>query len=591
MSTGNGEGGDRLIAGRYRLLSRLGRGGMGTVWRAEDELLNREVAVKEVDLRGERSAEERGQQRERTLREARAVAQVRHPSVVGIHDVVLQDGEPWIVMELVDGTSLGGRLSADGPMPPQEVAAMGLAVLSALEAAHARGVLHRDVKPDNVLLERDTERVVLTDFGIARMDGSVTLTEAGAFLGSPEFTAPERTAGGGAGPESDLWSVGVLLCTALEGRSPFRRDSMSGVLYAVLYEDIVLPARAEPLADVLRGLLQRDPARRITAVEASWLLTDYLERDSKGVSPTADTMAAAPAAAPVVPQPHRPAPGRTLAEEGPPDRTSVPSPTAAGATTDFPSGPGSTSAATSGSGSGREHGRGRTMLLGIAVVLAAGAVAAGGVLLYSQHTGSGDSAAGLHPQTSATATVSATAPATVRPSASATPTSAATPSPSPSRASGTVTAIVPAGYTMRHDQAGFSLVVPDGWQRSTDADGRIFYISPDQRFRIGVHPSSVVNPDGVLATLKRQVADGPKTYTDYHDGAVQPTVFHNTSDAALMQWTWSGYANDGFGARRVQDLSWTENGRTYDFWVSAPTTRLGDGNGYFQLLQSTFQAG
>src|SRR4051812_1064255 len=204
MSNGNGDGGDRLIAGRYRLLSRLGRGGMGTVWRAEDELLNRQVAVKEVDLRGERSPEEREQQHERTLREARAVAQVRHPSVVGIHDVVEQDGEPWIVMELVDGVSLGARLAAEGPMAPREAAELGLAVLGALEAAHARGVLHRDVKPDNVLLERDTGRVVLTDFGIARLDGSATLTEAGAFLGSPEFTAPERTEGGPAGPEADL---------------------------------------------------------------------------------------------------------------------------------------------------------------------------------------------------------------------------------------------------------------------------------------------------------------------------------------------------------------------------------------------------
>ncbi|MFC1411688.1 serine/threonine-protein kinase [Streptacidiphilus sp. N1-12] len=567
MSMGNGGGSDRLVAGRYRLLSRLGRGGMGTVWRAEDELLNRQVAVKEVHLRGESSAVEREQQRGRTLREARAVAQVRHPSVVGIHDVVEQDGEPWIVMELVDGTSLGGRLAAEGPLPPREAAALGLAVLSALEAAHSRGVLHRDVKPDNVLLERDSGRVVLTDFGIARLDGSATLTEAGAFLGSPEFTAPERTAGGEAGPESDLWSVGVLLCTALEGRSPFRRDSMSGVLYAVLYEDIVLPASAEPLADVVRGLLQRDPAQRMTAVQASWLLSDYLERESGGVSPTADTLrtAAGTAAAPAVasagrepgPEPVR---DRTLPELG-------------------------------GAGAERERGVWRSVLVGAGVVVAAAALAAGGVLLFQHGSGNGANTAGGP----AGGAASSSASASVSASPTASPTATATPSATSTTAAPTTPAAVavPAGYTFRHDPKGFSLAVPDGWGRSIGAGGRIFYISPDQKYRIGIHPPQAVSPKGVLATLEGQDAAGPKNYPGYKKSTVQPTSFHNTDDAAIMQWTWNGYPADvdPWGSRRVQDLSWTEGGRTYDFWVSAPTGDIDQADRYYQIVSSTFRAG
>ncbi|MEZ0066751.1 serine/threonine protein kinase [Streptacidiphilus sp. MAP12-20] len=255
-------GTERVVAGRYRLLAQLGRGGMGTVWRAEDELLGRQVAVKEVHLRGDLSEAERLEQRARTLREARAVARVAHASVVGVHDVVEEDGRPWIVMELVDGASLAARIAAGGPLPAAECARMGLAVLDALTAAHALGILHRDVKPANVLWERAKDRWVLTDFGIAQVDGAATLTEEGAFLGSPEFTAPERLHGEHAGPASDLWSVGALLAAALDGKSLFQRTSVTAVVHAVAYGEITLPERARPLAHVVLPLLERDPARR-----------------------------------------------------------------------------------------------------------------------------------------------------------------------------------------------------------------------------------------------------------------------------------------------------------------------------------------
>ncbi|MGW9174570.1 protein kinase domain-containing protein, partial [Streptomyces decoyicus] len=270
-----GEG--RLIGGRYRLGRRLGRGGMGTVWRATDEILGRQVAVKELHLDEGTTEADARVQRERAMREARTVARIKHPNVIVVHDVVEQDGRPWIVMELVEGPSLADRLQSGGPVAPREAARIGVALLGAVHAAHALGVLHRDIKPANVLMEPGSGRVVLTDFGIAQVPGVTTLTDAGGFVGSPEYTAPERMAGRGAGPEADLWSLGVLLCVALSGESPFRRDSLGGVLHAVVYDEIELPEAARPLHAVVHGLLERDTGRRLGADETERLLRGYLQ--------------------------------------------------------------------------------------------------------------------------------------------------------------------------------------------------------------------------------------------------------------------------------------------------------------------------
>ncbi|MBT2384896.1 serine/threonine-protein kinase [Streptomyces sp. ISL-11] len=277
---------DGLIAGRYRLSARIARGGMGTVWRATDELLAREVAVKELHLDGGALAGPAAHaQIDRTLREARAAALISHPNVVVLHDIVLQDGRPWIVMELVEGRALSDVLVADGPVGAWEAARIGVALLGAVRVAHARGVLHRDIKPANVLLEAGTGRVVLTDFGIAQVSGATTITESGAFVGSPEYTAPERISGVETGPASDLWSVGVLLCVALSGESPFHRDSLGGVLQAVVHDEIRPPAGAGPLLPVVRGLLERDPLRRMGAEEAERLLRAYVERGAADRDP------------------------------------------------------------------------------------------------------------------------------------------------------------------------------------------------------------------------------------------------------------------------------------------------------------------
>ncbi|MEU5699351.1 serine/threonine-protein kinase [Streptomyces aurantiacus] len=261
----------RLIAGRYRLLDKLGHGGMGTVWRAKDETVDREVAVKEPRVPDHLPERERANVFERMRREARAAARLDHPAVVNVHDVAVVDGQPWIVMELVRGRSLGGALQ-EGTLGAREAARIGLEVLGALEAAHAAGILHRDVKPDNVLLGTG-DRVVLTDFGIAQIEGETNLTDTGGFVGSPEFIAPERVLGQRPGPASDLWSLGVVLYAATEGVSPFRRTNTPATLQSVLNAAPAPPTAATgPLAEAINGLLDKDPNRRPDAARVRALL-------------------------------------------------------------------------------------------------------------------------------------------------------------------------------------------------------------------------------------------------------------------------------------------------------------------------------
>ncbi|MFD5894150.1 serine/threonine-protein kinase [Streptomyces sp. NPDC060366] len=261
----------RLLGGRYRLVSRLGHGGMGTVWLAHDEIVDRDVAVKEPRVPDHLGAQERDNVHRRMRREASSAARIDHPSVVTMHDVVVEDDKPWIVMELVRGQSLADRLQ-EGTLDPREAARIGLDVLNALNAAHEAGVLHRDVKPDNVLLGR-ADRVVLSDFGIAQVEGQQGLTETGAFVGSPEFISPERVLGQRPGPESDLWSLGVVLYAAVEGMSPYRRSNIPATLQAVLSAEPQMPARGSgAFGTIVMQLLRKDPAARPTAAEVRAVL-------------------------------------------------------------------------------------------------------------------------------------------------------------------------------------------------------------------------------------------------------------------------------------------------------------------------------
>ncbi|MFC8515932.1 serine/threonine-protein kinase [Streptomyces sp. NPDC057257] len=263
VTTGSERGAQRLIADRYLLYEVLGRGGMGTVWRAHDQVLDRPVAVKELHILSLGDGEHRVRLR-RAIREARAVARVPHPHVVGVHDLVEAEDRLWIVMELVEGPSLARRVEETGPLPPEHTAAVGLQLLDALEAVHAVGALHRDVKPANVLLRRDGN-AVLTDFGIAALDDGDFLTTTGELVGSLEFMAPERVTGAEAGPASDLWSLGVTLATVCGGQSPFRRPAAPATLHAVAYEEPALPERLGPLRPVVQALLRKAPQERPSA--------------------------------------------------------------------------------------------------------------------------------------------------------------------------------------------------------------------------------------------------------------------------------------------------------------------------------------
>ncbi|WP_328744764.1 serine/threonine protein kinase [Streptomyces sp. NBC_00285] len=266
MSEADGGPGRRVVDGRFELEARLGGGGMGTVWRARDLVLHRMVAVKEVrppdrDL-AEYDPEGARMLRERVLREARALARIDHPNVVTIHHIV--DGGdgtyPWIVMELVSGGSLADLLS-QGPMPPADAARIGRGVLAALTAAHDADIQHRDVKPANVLLRSDG-RPVLTDFGIAAIRETTSLTATGSIIGTPDFMAPERISGHEGGAASDLWSLAMMLYTAVEGHHPLRRGNTLATLAAVLNDDVPPPVRAGALGDILMSVLVRDPAAR-----------------------------------------------------------------------------------------------------------------------------------------------------------------------------------------------------------------------------------------------------------------------------------------------------------------------------------------
>jgi serine/threonine protein kinase len=290
--------GNRVVAGRYALTDVLGRGGMGTVWLATDQVLERKVALKEVTFSVHLTDEERAILRERTLREARAAARLDDPHVTTVYDVVEEDGKPWLVMEHVSARSLQEILEQQGPLSPAAAARIGLDVLAALDAAHHAGIVHRDVKPANVLVARDGH-ACLTDFGIATTTGDSSLTTQGALIGSPSYMAPERANGQEPRPPVDLWSLGATLYAAVEGRPPFDRGEPMATLMSVVSEHPAPMLRAGPLEPVLRGLLTKDPARRSTGVQVQRQLTALLSTPAPPPPPPTTTPAPVPAPRPV----------------------------------------------------------------------------------------------------------------------------------------------------------------------------------------------------------------------------------------------------------------------------------------------------
>ncbi|KAB8182286.1 serine/threonine-protein kinase [Microbispora catharanthi] len=296
-----------LLAARYRLIEPVGRGGMGTVWRARDELLDREVAVKEVRLPLVLDEDLRAELCARTEREGRATAMVAHPSVITVFDVITEDDRPWIVMELLRARSLEELIRQEGPLPPRRVADIGRQVLGALRAVHAKGILHRDVKPSNVLVT-DDDRAVLTDFGLAALEGDASITQAGIVLGSAGYIAPERVLGDKASPAADLWSLGATLYTAVEGRGLHGRRTAAAALAALTSGAPIPMDKAGPLAPVLRGLLQIDPAARLDGVRAAHALSRIAAGGSAEDPFASPLRAGRPTPPPTAPQPTAPEP-------------------------------------------------------------------------------------------------------------------------------------------------------------------------------------------------------------------------------------------------------------------------------------------
>ncbi|MEU1590365.1 protein kinase [Micromonospora sp. NPDC005710] len=432
-----------LIAGRYRLLDLVGTGGMGRVWLARDEMLHRDVAVKEVVPPSWLAETEREELRLRTLREARTAARLNHPNVVRLYDVVHDRESPWIVMEYVPSRSVQQIISAEGPLSPQRTARIGLAVLAALRAAHAAGVLHRDVKPHNVLVA-DDGRVVLTDFGLATFDGGEgAMTGPGTVLGSPQFVAPERAREGVSDARTDLWSLGATLYATVEGQSPYARSSAMATLSALATEPPDPMRRAGPLGPVLTGLLQRDPWRRLTAAEAEPLLRSAAASHDEpaGSTPSAAVAAVRGTGRAVAPRPVEPA--------GPAGDPATPS-----------SRPPRT-------GSSRRR---RLIALGGA---ATALLVAGGVTLalVNQHgdptppSGSGGGAPTPRPAAFACAS---TPPPTATPVVSVTPPA-------------DVKYGLREGWTWYDDPTGFRIAVPVGWARWTEGPVTCFRRSGGSR--------------------------------------------------------------------------------------------------------------
>lgn len=519
-----------VIAGRYRLLDLVGRGGMGRVWLAWDEMLHREVALKQVVPPAWLAPHERDELRGRTLREARTSARLSHPNVVRVYDVVRVDGDPWLVMEYVPSRSLQEIIETDGPVDPRRAAGIGLAVLAALRAAHEAGVLHRDVKPGNVLLARDG-RVLLTDFGLAVFDGGDgMMTRPGLVLGSPQYVAPERAAEGVSSVEADLWSLGATLHAAVEGRSPYARSTAMATLTALASQPPDPAPHAGPLAPVLAGLLRRDPRHRLGHDDAARLLAaatapavDVPARPSPAaIAPAAD-VPARPVAWPG-PQQHPDQQQGGVEAAGAPPPAAVPAGAdgpAVAAGPDGPAGADGPAPGTAGAGEGpsrrRRAAARRWGLAAAATVLAVAAGVGTALAVTDDHDGppGGDPHADApdEPWDHRPGLPGGPPPGVppppfpcVRPDATGTPVRAGS-APAGAAPAGAAPAL-PAGWLWYADSAGFRVAVPAGWLRLRSGSTTCFQ-DPATRRILGVEPyPGGGDPVGQLRAAEQDLTTG-----------------------------------------------------------------------------------
>ncbi|WP_443042761.1 serine/threonine-protein kinase [Streptomyces sp. NBC_00344] len=496
-----------MLADRYRLGELIGRGGMGKVWRAHDEVLHRTVAVKELTAGLYVAEADRVVLHARTQKEARAAARINHPGVVTVHDVIEYDDRPWIVMEFVDGPSLADEIKESGTLDPREAARVGLHVLGALRAAHAAGVLHRDVKPANVLLARDG-RVLITDFGIAAIEGDSEITRTGEIVGSIDYLAPERVYGEAPGPASDLWSLGATLYTAVEERSPFRRTSPISTLQAVVNDELPPLTQAGPLEPVIRALLRKDPADRPDPAGAERMLLEAMEgrrpKQAQAFVPTQSV------------------PEGMLQDAIPTSRLVKPAPAVVPEAKDG-------------------HGRLRTIALVLVLAVLIGGVVGFGAMKYrSAHSGSGDDASKQSPP----------------------PSSA---SPGPSKRHGGI----PDGWHRVHDPEGFSMAVPDGWERQADGSGEIDYTPDDGNHFIRI---SVDNDPDYETPYLHQLAIEPqlKRLPHYKRLTLHVNSFRD-EDASLWEFTWTETKGHPGLRRAIDQMYNVDHGRAeYAIYMGGP---------------------
>jgi tRNA A-37 threonylcarbamoyl transferase component Bud32 len=582
----------RMLAGRYRLRSVLGHGGMGQVWLADDEVLGRQVAVKEIRFPSDLPAEEREVLRERTLREARLTARLSHPGIITVYDVVSHEGSPYIVMELITAPSLATAIDMEGSLPPQRVAQIGLRLLDALDVAHSAGIVHRDVKPSNVLL--DGSRVVLSDFGIATSSQDATLTRTGLVVGSPTYMSPERLRSEGVGPGGDMWSLGATLYAALEGHPPFRARNVMGTITAVLVDDPDPPSVGGALRDAVVGLLAKTPDQRLDSDQVRALLAQALEEsphpDAAGAHaahvsepvdtadpPTAEDV---PVMAPALDDPSTQTPvvaatalqaevpgdgtagdvgrdgGDVAAEDAAEDedrRGEVPAAggwhahPAAGSSATPPTPVPVTPPPDPGPSSRRP---GRRLLAGLlAGALLLTALIAGLVLLTgtddgggtpAQEDSSGGGRGGGGQQTEEPGTGSEqTDPGGAAPDA-------------------------PDGYRLVRDPLDFTVAVPRGWQRRLDGATRVDYVSPDgdQFLRIDQIAEAGADAEQAWLDAEQSLAD---SLSDYQRIRIEP-VDYRSWEAADWEFTWAGES----GRVHVLNRGFITDPRGFAIYVSGP---------------------
>ena len=574
----NGPDGERRLAGRYLLLSVLGRGGMGVVWAAQDELLHRPVAIKEVLSAPGLSAEQVALMRRRTLQEARAAARLSSPAAVLVYDVVEQDGEPWVVMERLAGRTLADVLDEHGPLAPRDVATLGLRLLDALDAAHAVGVMHRDVKPANVMFRggADMANAVLTDFGIARFDGDPATTATGTLIGSPAFVAPERARGDQARPASDLWSLGITLWIAAEGVSPFHRDGTLQTLTAVLTADPPPVRRAGPLTPALTGLLAKDPDERLDSRSLRTLLRRIAGPVPGATRHEPDTTVAMPLPAPAA---SRPAPA---AAEHPDERDHR--------VREVPALPDLSPPA-------RRHSR-PWLLAGLVAVLLA---ASGAALLSMRDDPTSTRASGTptspapsspSPSTEPSTSTSSTTTTSSSPTSSSTttsPTRSATSSPtatSPSRpASSSATpeaGSVPAGMRRYTDRTGFSVAVPEGWR--ADRRGNRVYLR-DSASSAFLLVDQTTEPAGdPVADWRAQEKVVSRRLSNYRLIGIRPVTVGKWQGA---DWEFT----HGRSTHVLNRALVTGSNRAYALYWSAPDAGWDRSMAEFERVSASFQPG